>query len=588
VAPGFELTPGNRAAVAELCRRLDGLPLAIELAAGQVRVLEPGEIVDRLDDRFRLLVRAHGTPPRHRTLRATVAWTHDLLGPATRTVLARVGVFPGSFTLEAAEAVCSGGGIARRDVLRHITELVDHSLLVRAPGPANVARYRLLETIRVFAGEQLDAGGEEPRVRAAHAGFCLQLATLAEPHFYGPDEVLWRERLRADDHNLDAALRWSTTADPVMAARLAVALWFYWDVTWRESAAVDYVAPILSTDAALPADLRAWALVVAAALGGQQGDVRQPMAWAEQAVEAFTALGDENGLAWARHMLGQVFTNQGAIDPAVETLEAALDGFRRHDDHRGIGLTLHLLGVTGLRRGDHAAAERRHLEELALWRRMGSRFGQGTALRRLAVDQLHLGNLAAAAEVCSEAHSLFTLLDDQTAIAHALSTEADIARERGDQATAAVLYEQAMDGFRAIGDRRCTASTHKNLAILAVGRGEHGAGAVSFRHALALRHELGDDAGLAECLEGLAGCELARGDGTRAAELLGMARAVRRTTGAAPDPAERAHVERLEQSTRAEVGAKAYDAAVVATANLAPATVAGRALGPSAAPGPES
>jgi predicted ATPase len=584
VAPGFELTPGNRAAIAELCHRLDGLPLAIELAASQVRVLEPSEIVDRLDDRFRLLVRAHGTPPRHRTLRATVAWTHDLLGPATRTVLARVGVFPGSFTLEAAEAVCSGGGIARRDVLGHITELVDHSLLVRDPGPANVARYRLLETIRLFAGEQLDASGEDSRTRAAHAGFCLQLATMAEPHFYGPDEALWRERLRADDHNLDAALRWSTTADPAMAARLAVALWWYWDATWRESAAVDYVAPILSADVALPADLRAWALVVAAALGGQQGDARRPMAWAEQALEAFTALGDEIGLAWARHMLGQVLTNQGSLDPAVEALEGALDVFRRYEDNRGIGLTLHLLGVTGLRRGDYAAAERWHLEELALWRRMGSRFGQGGALRRLAVGQLHLGNLAAAAEACCEARSLFTHLDDKTAIAHALSTEADIAREHGDHASAAALYEQAMDGFRVIGDRRCTASTHKNLAILAVGRGEHRAGAVSFRHALALRDELGDDAGLAECLEGLAGCELARDNAARAAELLGMARAVRQTTGAARDPAERAYVDGLEQSARAEVGDKAYDAAVVAASNLAPATVASRALNPSAEP----
>ena len=587
-APGFGLTPDNRPTVAELCRRLDGLPLAIELAASQIRVLEPSEIVDRLDDRFRLLVRAHGTPPRHRTLRDTVAWTHDLLGSATRTVLARVGVFPGSFTLEAAEAVCSGGGIAPRDVLGHITELVDHSLLVRDPGPANVARYRLLETIRLFAGEQLDASGEQRRVRAAHAGFCLQLAGMAEPHFYGPDEALWRERLRADDHNLDAALRWSAAGDPAMAARLAIALWFYWDATWRESAAVDYLAPILTAEVALPADLRAWALVVAAALGGQQGDARQPMAWAEQALEAFAGLGDEIGLGWARHMLGQVLTNQGSLDAAVEALGMALDVFRRHEDDRGIGLTLHLLGVTGLRRGDYAAAERWHLEELALWRRMGSRFGQGGALRRMAIGQLRLGNLTAAAEACCEAHSLFTHLDDKTAIAHALSTEADIARQRGDPETAAALYGQAMDGFRAIGDRRCTASTHKNLAILAVGRGDHRAGALSFRHALALRHELGDDAGLAECLEGLADCELARVNGARAAELLGMARAVRRTTGAARDPAERAYVERLEQSARAKVGDKVYDAAIVATSNLAPSTVASRALGPSAEPDPRS
>ena len=534
-ASGFELTPESRVVVADLCRRLDGLPLAIELAAGQVRALEPGELADRLDDRLRLLARPRGTTggtvPRQRTLRATIAWSHDLLDPGARLTLARLGVFPGSFTLEAAEAVCVGPDVVRSDVLGHITELVDHSLLVREPGPASVARYRLLETIRIFAGEQLDVLGEQQARKAAHARCYLDLARRADPHFYGPDERRWRERLRDEDHNFDAALRWARDHDAALSAELAVALWFYWDATWRESAAVEFLAPLLEPHRALPSALRGWALTVAGVLGSHQGDVRQPLRWAEQAVEAFTELGDGVGLAWAEHVVGAVLTNEGSLDRAEPVLCRALDGFRRLGDERAIGLTINLLGTLELRRSDYVAAERWHHEGLALWRRRGSRLGQGTALRRLAVCRLHRGDLAAAAEACSQAGAMFRSLDDATSVAHVMSTEGDIARVGGDDETAVERYGAAMDGFHSIGDRRCIASTYKNLATLAAQRRDHDEARELFHRALSLRRELGDVAGLAECIEGLAATAIDQGDTRQATALLAMASVIRRTTG---------------------------------------------------------
>ena len=280
------------AGAAVICRQLDGLPLAIELAASQVRVLTPVEIAARLDDQLRFRGRATAAPPRQRTLHEMVAWSYELLPAEAQRLYARLGVFASSMTLAAAEAVAGGTDL---DVLGALTTLVDHSFLARE-GNGGSSRYRMLETLRLFALERLRESGEEDPARRAHADYFRRLAGDAGRHLYGPDERARRAELEADDANIQAALRWADAHEPALAFRLATALWPYWDAKWSERHAVPYLAGLLSrSDLDVPADDRAWGLVVAAELAANPGDARRAHPWATEAVEAFRELGDERG-----------------------------------------------------------------------------------------------------------------------------------------------------------------------------------------------------------------------------------------------------------------------------------------------------
>jgi predicted ATPase len=246
--PDFRLAEENMAAVAEVCRRLDGLPLAIEMAAARVHSLPPAELAARLDDRFRLLTSGDRTaPPRHQTLHAAIDWSYDLLGAEEQTLLRRVSVFAGGWTLSAAEAVCAGEGLTRPALVPTLLRLVDHSLVV-VERSAGEARYRLLETVRQYAAERLEEAGEEATVRHRHLAWCLTLAEAAEPALFGADQMAWFAWLDAEQDNLRMALAWSLVADgpdhpsdgPTLQAglRLAGVLAQYWFVRapWSEAA----------------------------------------------------------------------------------------------------------------------------------------------------------------------------------------------------------------------------------------------------------------------------------------------------------------------------------------------------------------
>lgn len=236
-APAFKLTERNVAAVAQICDRLDGIPLAIELAAGRMKGMSVEQIAARLDDRFRLLTGGSRTAlPRQQTLRATMDWSHEMLSDSERTVLRRLSVFAGGWTLEAAEAVCAGDGPEPGDVLDLVTHLVDKSL-VFMEAPDGEARHRFLETIRQYARDRLMEASEADRVRDRHRDWCIQLAEQAEPHLTSAAQAVWFERLELENHNLRAALEWTKAGGaPEMGLRLAGPLWRFWNVHgyWRE------------------------------------------------------------------------------------------------------------------------------------------------------------------------------------------------------------------------------------------------------------------------------------------------------------------------------------------------------------------
>jgi predicted ATPase/DNA-binding SARP family transcriptional activator len=532
--------------VADICRALDGLPLALELAAAQLRALGPIELTARLDARLQFASRRFDAPDRQRTLRDMVGWSYALLPARTQRVFSRLAVFASTLTLDGATAVC-----APEDAAAHVTTLVDHSMLARDAHSAATVRFRLLDTLRLFALEQLAASGEEEGARRAHAEFYLEFLGKARAELHGPGQEAWIDRIEAEEPNVHTALEWAARHAPALGVRLAVVLWPYWDLRWRERFAIAYLTELLDRHAgALSPDERAWALTVIADLAANPGEVRLARRPAEEAVGLFRGLGNQRGLGAALIALACAQRDEGALDSAERTLAEARDIARLLDD----GL-LAVKGVTSawavaLRRGRHDLAERLGREELDRWTALGDLRGQATAMRHVAVALQYQGDLDGATELCERALAVWEELGERPAVAHAQTTLADITRVNGDHDRAAVMYERALGELCAVGDRRCTASTFKNLAVIASAHGEHDRCATLFRDAIRLRCELGDYAGLAECFTGLADDLASRGRHHEAAVLLEAAEERRRISGVTASPEEVLAVERIRACRR--------------------------------------
>jgi predicted ATPase/DNA-binding SARP family transcriptional activator len=533
--------------VPAICRALDGLPLALELAAGQVRALGPAELTARLDARLQFANRRFDAPARQRTLRDMVAWSHALLpAPAQRT-FARLGVFASTMTLAAAESVCAPDHAAP-----HLAALVDASLLVREPDAGGVARFRLLDTLRLFALGQLTEAGGEADAREAHARYYLDFLRTAMSGLHGPDQEDWIDRIEAEEPNVHAALDWAAEHDPALAVELSVALWPYWDLRWRERFAIAYLTGLLDRwGATMTGADRGWALTVMADLAANPGEVRLARAPAQQAVALFRGLGEDRGLAAALIALACAHRDEGALDAAERFLDEGREIAGRCGDALMIVKVANVAWAIASRRGRFEAAELLAREELAGWASLRSRRGQATALRHLAVTLQQRGDLDGATQLCEQALGVWLELGERPAVAHAQTTLADISRARGDRDRAAAMYERALGELCAVGDRRCTASTFKNLAIIASSHGEHDRCATLFRDAIRLRCELGDYAGLAECFTGLADDLALRDRHEEAAVLLAAADERRRISGVTASPEEVRAAERVAARWRA-------------------------------------
>ncbi|NIP79104.1 MAG: hypothetical protein GWM90_07830, partial [Gemmatimonadetes bacterium] len=403
VAPGFALTPENTPAVVEICRRLDGIPLAIELAAARVRVLSPADIRDRLDDVFRVLAPGGRTAvPRHRTMRAAIDWSHDLLIEDARTLLRRLAVFRGGFTLDGAERVGAGGPLAETEILDLVARLVDRSLLgVREHHGAT--RYAFLEPVRQYAMGKLEEAGEEGAVRARHAAHVLQLIREAEPHLTRRERPTWVDRLLADLDNIRSALAWSRDHDPALHVRLVGRLWWFWFSTRHWTEGGRWIEGALDLpEAAGPTGERAELLFAAGALAALQVRTARARPALEEAAALAEALGDGRLRAYALNYLGMTYAGEGRPE-AVELCSAAEVWFREHDDLYGLRLAALLQGSAGLGRGDLETAEAKNLEGVRVARLFGRNRELAVALQNLAVVHLVQGRIDDAEPLVREA-----------------------------------------------------------------------------------------------------------------------------------------------------------------------------------------
>jgi predicted ATPase/DNA-binding CsgD family transcriptional regulator len=480
VKPDFQVTHDNAPAVAGICLQVDGLPLAIELAAARVRLLTPEAILTRLDHRLRLLVGgARDLPARHQALRSTIEWSYDLLDDAEKRLFRRLAVFVGGCTLEAIEPVCNAEGDLEIDVLAAVSSLVDKSLLLRKKhGGGSEPRFVLLETIREYASEKLAESGEAEALRQRHGLCFMALAEAAEPQLRGPGQAVWLDRLEEEHDNLRAALTWAgSQASQVddagrleIGLRLGGALRDFWDRRGHFTEGRAQLAPLLRRSASLgPTASRAKALIAAGRLAWDQGDLMDARSLYDQSLAIYRSLGDRLGMTYVLNGLANTVKLQGDYAAAAEFLARSLQVARELGDKYRIGAALENLGEIVLAQGDSNRARLLLEEGLGLFREQHDNFGIGLCLQDLGIALLREGDHHQAQRRFEEALALYRAIGEQRFSAVVLYELGQVARAQEDDSRAASLFMESLQAAHSLGDRIFVGLDLGGLAAIASG-----------------------------------------------------------------------------------------------------------------------
>lgn len=523
VNPEFVLSDQNGPTVAEICTRLDGLPLAIELTAAHIKSLPPQVILQRLQHRLMLL--ASGPPDlpvRHQTLRGAIAWSYDLLRPDEQRLFRRLSVFVGGSTVEAVEAVCGGEGDLNTDVLEGLAALVDKNLLRQDSQLEGEARFWMLETIREYALERLTMSRESEGIQRRHAAFFLSFAEGAEGELHGSKQAVWLDRLEREHGNMRAVLRWALEAGEIETAlRLSGALWWVWEQRGHLAEGQRWLEEALSRSAAVAPAIRAKALNGAGCLARDRGDYRRAMASHEECLALRRGLGDKRRIASTLNNLANVLADQGNYGAARALHEESLNLYRELGDRRGTAYLLDNLAGDLSYQGDNERATALHEESLAVHRELGDRHGMATVLNNLGVA----------------------------------------ARDRGDYKRAKAFHEESLALYQELRDQGGVALALVHLGLLARYQGDHMGATALCKESLALFWEVEDKRRIAKGLGALAGVIAAKGQADQAAQLFGAEEALRDAIGAPLPPSDRRDYDRDVKSVRARLGKKAFAAA---------------------------
>jgi predicted ATPase/DNA-binding winged helix-turn-helix (wHTH) protein len=513
--PHFDLQGQRARSVAEICVRLDGIPLALELAAARVAVLPVEQIVRLLDQRFRLLTSGNRELPRHQTLRAMLDWSFELLDDAEKAVFARLSVFAGGWTLAAATEVCCGAPIAKDEMVYVLIGLIEQSLVV---ADEDGDRYRMLETVREYAKERLAGGSaaDAVRHRHRHRDYFLALAEEVEPKLMGADQATWLQGLDEEHDNLRLALEWSlVNVGSEAGFRLCGALHWFWIVRGHR------------------AEGRAWCERI---LGKSGGEERTP--------ERAKALNATGLLAY----------HQGDFSAARAGYEESLAIRRKLNDRGGIATSLNNVGNLTLDQGDLPAAKALFEESLAIARQLGDRRLMTYTLGNLGTVAFHQNDYPVARTLYEECLATLRELEDRVRIAIVLNNLGELTFEQGDYAAARALHEESLAIRRELDDPGGIAFSMKNLGEVAFEVGEFRIAGGLYKEGLAIRRKLGDREGIAYVLEGHAAVLAALGDCLHAARIGGAAQRLREEIGAPLLPNERTRYDRRIAAARTALG----------------------------------
>jgi predicted ATPase len=506
VWPGFAIHAENARTIKEICSRLDGLPLAIELAAARTRVLSPGTNLDRLQSPLQLLTGgALDQPERQQTLRKAIDWSYSLLNVPEQRLFRRLAVFAGGCTLEATEAVCN----TRRDLdiepLDGLSSLVEKNLVQPMDRAQTESRFTMLETIREFALERLLESGDHSLARRAHAAYCLVLAEEGNPELSADDRRRWLAQCDAEIDNLRAALDWLfQTVDLDWSLRLCVALFRFWDM-------------------------------------------REHLSEGRARIENVLRLCGEDRIrerARLSHFLGALASSQGDYMAAGHSLERGLALYERLGDESGIAASLNALAIVARDRGDYIAAQANFERSLARWRLLSDRQAIARCLHNLANVAKVRGDYGRARWALGEATGIFEELGDYSGAAWSINQQGDIARETGDMVTAREFYRRALGAFRETEDPWGAARSLTDLGYIDCEQGNHLAAHTAFREAMELFATLGHRRGMARVLEGYACLALAEQNSPRALTLAAAAAQLRRLISAPLPLAEQSRFDR--------------------------------------------
>lgn len=517
--PDFALTEENCHAIAAICQRLDGLPLALELAASRITLFSPEALLARLDRRLPLLTGgAHDLPARLQTLYGAIAWSYLLLAPGVQRLFRQLAVCVGGCTLAAAEAICSEASADSVDVLAGMEALVDQSLLQRLDVVGDEPRFAMLETVREFALEQLAASDEGTAVRRAHAHFLLSLAEAAEPGLRGAEQQQWRDRLEAELGNLRAALAWTTSPaqdaeDHSIGLRLAAALWYFWF---------------------------------------QRGLPTEGRQWLAQALAASSTSGAAS--AWALLGAGTLAWQQGQYPAAKEALTESISLWEDMSDHSGLAESLHVLGHVHFDQRDYAEARRLFQESRALYTQAGDSTGSIPLVGDLGMVAYHERDYYAARLLFEESLILSRRYGLKDRVADALNRLGDLARMIGDNRGAKKKYADSLKLWQELHGSPGVASALHKLGQVNRAQGDLVAAHTRLMESLRLQRDLGNRQGIAECFAAVAGIDLDLGNLERAAHLLAASATILEAIGAPLAPADQDTVAADVTSARIRLG----------------------------------
>ena len=502
--PEFVTNTSNVPLIEEICSRLDGLPLAIELAAARTKVLPLGAILDRLHSPLQLLTDgALDLPERQQTLRKTINWSHELLTEPEQKLFRRLSVFSGGWTLEAAEAVCNTRQDLALDTFVGLSSLVDKSLIHVSGGNEHEARFTMLETIWEYAREKLVAHGEEAAARRSHAAYCMVLAEEGNPELAPAERARWLAQCDVEIDNFRAALDWLfQNHDVEWGLRLCVALFRFWDM-------------------------------------------REHLAEGRSRLETILGLagtGYESERARVAHFIGALVSAQGDFAAARGFLQESLTLYQNLEDRWGIGAALNALAVSARDSGDYASAQENFERSLACWRGLSDPVAVARCLHNLANVVKVQGDYFRASACLREATAIFEEAGDRSGAAWSINQLGDIARERGDLKDARNSYWRAVAIFREAGDRWGLARSLTDLGQIDGEQRNHAAASAEYHEALEMFARLRHRRGMARVLEGLACLALARGNPARALKLAGAAAHLRQSIGAPLPPSEQARL----------------------------------------------